>query len=119
MASSKPVAKGNKVELKTFSNWNVDQYIAKKTIDENNRTYVVEVRCTLCTKYVDKLLIHPNIRGAAKDSVMTYVNGTNSVTKNNVLRHINSRGHACALGFQVQQVAEGLGKTEFKLIGIL
>ena len=89
--------KGNAVKLSTFKSWGKSDIIGHKTIKENECDYVNFVWCRVCARNKDFLLQDPSCKGEMKIAVLSYVNGTNFVTKHSVTRHLTGKIHAKAL----------------------
>ena len=84
--------KGNAVQLSTFLKWGIpSEILAYETETRDGRTIVGKVVCKLCTTYYQEIRQDSSIKGQAKNEVVTYINGTNFVTKHSVFRHINGQ----------------------------
>eukprot|EP00112_Aurelia_sp_Birch-Aquarium-sp1_P010898 Seg2305.5 transcript_id=Seg2305.5/GoldUCD/mRNA.D3Y31 product="Zinc finger protein 862" protein_id=Seg2305.5/GoldUCD/D3Y31 len=57
---------------------------------------VTFIWCKLCAKHKDAILRNPLCKGNAKTAVEAYINGTNFVSKWNIDRHLEGKGHAWA-----------------------
>ena len=76
-------SKGNSVELSTFLGWGKSPIIGHKTEETNGKVMVNQVWCKLCAKYKKEL--QNSLKGSAKKNSMAFVDGTNSVTKHQVI----------------------------------
>ena len=90
-------AKGNKVELRTFLSWGKEAIIGYKITEQSNRVFVNFVWCKVCARNEDAIKVHPTCKGKAKESMLSYITGSNFVTKHTVNRHIRGKAHTIAL----------------------
>ena len=51
------------------------------------------VWCKLCAKHKSIILTNPLCKGNSKKAAEIYVNGTKSITKFNIMRHLSSECH--------------------------
>ena len=80
------------VQLSTFKSWNVDKSFGYTTFTrEDGKEMIKKLWCKTCSKYVDKILASPSLRGKAKSEVKTYVQGTEYVSKHTVFRHLEAK----------------------------
>ena len=92
--------KGRTIEEFTFKKYKFEgnQHIGHKSVEVEGKDFVNFVWCKLCAKHKNVIISIPSIKGNAKKSVLTYMNGTNVVNKFNLERHIGGEGHRLALG---------------------
>ena len=92
--------KGRTIEEFTFKKYKFEgiQHIGHKSVEVEGKHFVNFVWCKLCDKHKNVILSNPSIKGNAKKSVLTDMNGTNVVNKFNLERHIGGEGHRLALG---------------------
>ena len=83
MASKKAEKKGNSVELGTFRSWGKKKIFGVKTVEDtkSGRTMVNFIWCKVCAKHEKAIMSSPLVKGSAKNSVQSFIDGTNSVTK--------------------------------------
>ena len=62
-------------ELCTVLSWGKEEVIDYKTEETEGEKYLVQIWCKLCAKYKAQLLVHPQIRGAAKKSIKAFTEG--------------------------------------------
>lgn len=92
MAKAQPKEKqpkSYKVLLSTFKNWNFPEIGFKKEVIDH-AVFVSEVYCKVCKRQSKNVLRDDRIRGAARKSLKTYMEGTNFVTKHNVYHFPNT-----------------------------
>lgn len=77
--------KGNFLGLPTFLNYNVSDVIGHKVMEKDGSPMVNFVWCKLCSKFKDKIVCSSTVKGSAKTSAMAFINGTNTVTKHQVI----------------------------------
>ena len=70
----------------------------KKTVE----LYVTFVWCKICSRNKDALFIDPNCKGSTsvKNALKAYVEGTNNVTKQIIIRHLVGEAHRLALDIE-------------------
>ena len=68
---------GNKGKLETLS-----ILLVVKKIDKKGKTYNVKVWCKVCAEHKSSLNVQ--LRGSAKTCTLVFIDGTNSVTQNQV-----------------------------------
>jgi hypothetical protein len=88
---------GKKVEINTFKNWPNIDIIDYKTREINGKVYVVEIHCKVCARNDRAITCHPSCKGKAKEAMLTYIRGTNFVSKHTLQRHLASKTHLIAL----------------------
>ncbi len=81
-------AKGNKIEISTFRKYGKSDIIGYKTVDENGKTYVNFIWCKLCAKHKEAILSDPTLKGSVKASAKAFSEGTNVVTKYQVIKSL-------------------------------
>ena len=81
------MSKGNSVRLRTFNEWGVDSVIGYK-LDIENEGMVNFIWCKVCAAQKEGLKNNPNIRGQVLTSAKAFIDGTNSVTKYQVSKHV-------------------------------
>ena len=91
------VTKGNSVSLRTFKSWSKEDVIRYEKEIIDGITFVTKIWCRVCERNKDAILIHPTCKGPAKKAMMTFVSGTNNVTKHSVDRHLSGKAHNIAL----------------------
>ena len=64
-------------------------------VDE--KVFVNFVYCKVCTKNKDAISSDPSWKGEAKKALLSFVDGTNFVTKHTVFRHLTSKAHSIAV----------------------
>ena len=74
--------KGNRVEYSTFFSWRLTDIIGCNKIDGKGKTYVVQVWCKVRAEHKSSLKVQ--LRSSAKTSALAFIDGTNSVTRNQV-----------------------------------
>ena len=84
-------SKGQAIELVTFKNYGKESIIGSKTEERKGKTFVTFVWCKLCAKHKTVILSNPLCKGSARKSVEAYINGTNSVSKWNIDRHLEGK----------------------------
>ena len=84
---------GISVELYTFEKYGKSAIIGHKTIDKDNKTLVNFIWCKLCAKHKTVILSNPSCKGKAVHELQAeaYISGTNSVSKWNIDRHLQSK----------------------------
>ena len=81
------VSKGNKVELQTFIGWGKGTIIGHKTeVTPDGKCYVNFIWCKVCAHYKERLL--SSLKGSTKTAALSFINGTNVVTKYQVYIYI-------------------------------
>jgi hypothetical protein len=68
--------------------------------EENGKCLVVEVRCKLCSKHIDKLKRDDRVKGPIAKEVEVFANGSDNVKKHAVTRHLSGKVHSIALEFE-------------------
>ena len=81
--------KGNYVNLSTFLGWKKDGVIGYKTEEVEGKKIVNFVWCKVCARYKEALL--SKLKGSAKTSALSFIDGTNFVTKHSVTRHLDAK----------------------------
>ena len=82
---------GISVELYTFEKYGKSAIIGHKTIDKDNKILVNFIWCKLCAKHKTVILSNPSCKGSARTAAEAYISGTNSVSKWNIDRHLQSK----------------------------
>ena len=75
--------KGNSIELSTFLKHGLTEVIIHKTMETGGKTLVNYVWCKVCAKFRTQIESSLNVEGGAK-TALVFINGTNSVTKQQV-----------------------------------
>ena len=78
--------KGKRIEFSTVQKYGKSEIIGYKTEDENGKTFVNFIWCKLCAKHKETILANPALKGSIKASVKAFVDGTNVVTKYQVIK---------------------------------
>ena len=81
-ASSSNKQKGNRVELGTFKSWGKEGIIGYKTEESNSKIYVNFIWCKVCAKYKSQIV--SAVKGSAQAAALSFINGTNFVSKHTV-----------------------------------
>uniref|UniRef100_A0A0K2U1V5 Zinc finger protein 862like [Strongylocentrotus purpuratus] n=1 Tax=Lepeophtheirus salmonis TaxID=72036 RepID=A0A0K2U1V5_LEPSM len=89
--------KGYKVELRTFLKWKKDKILGFEIRSCGSRMYVVKIWCKVCKKHISELKSRPEYRGSVRSSIHAFADGTTSVTKHQVDRHLAGTVHAWSL----------------------
>ena len=97
--------KGKKVKISTFNSWGKESVIGYKTEESNGISYVNFIWCKVCARNSNSLLKHHNCKGEVANSVKTFINGTNGVTKHSVDRHLKGKMHELALSIEREKPA--------------
>lgn len=79
------------VQLSTFIKWQVDNVIGYLSDRTEGKEIITKIWCKLCAKHYERVFADDRIKGAAKNELKTYVEGTHFVTKHNVTRHLASK----------------------------
>ena len=74
--------KENCIEYSAFFSWRLTNIIGCKKIDEKGKTYAVKVWCKACVEH--KSSSNVQFRGSAKTSMLAFIDGTNSIMRNQV-----------------------------------
>ena len=77
--------KGVRKELSTFISWGKESVIGHKEEVIGSKTYVTQIWCKLCAKHKNDIRRDPSIKGAALVSIKAFTEGTNVVTKYQVI----------------------------------
>ena len=85
MASSAKKTTPITKELSTFLSWNKDGVIGHKEETINGRVIVTKIWCKLCAKYKEQIMKDPSHKGAVVKSLKAFTDGTDVVTKHQVL----------------------------------
>ena len=97
--------KGNKVKLSMFNSWGKGSVLGYKTEESNSISYVNFIWCKVCARNSNSLLNHHKCKGEVKNSIKTFINGTNGVTKHAVDRHLKGKMHELALSIEREKPA--------------
>jgi hypothetical protein len=89
-----------KTQLSTFLKWPIGNAIDYVVETEAGKTYVVEVRCKLCSKHIDRLKGDDKVKGKITDEVEVYISGSKNVKKANVTRHLTGKVHEAAMQYE-------------------
>ena len=75
--------KGNSVTIETFKKWGYENIFGVTTeVDSNTgRTMVKKVWCRLCAKYQKDIMNSSLLKGQARSSARSFIEGTTSVSK--------------------------------------
>ena len=73
--------KGNKVKLLTFNSWRKKSVLGYKTVERDGISYVNFIWCKVCSTNSNAMLNHHKCKGGVTNSVKTFINGMNGVTK--------------------------------------
>jgi hypothetical protein len=87
-------------QLSTFLKWPIGDSIDYSCTEENGKCLVVEVRCKLCSKHIDKLKRDDRVKGPIAKEVEVFANGSDNVKKHAVTRHLSGKVHSIALEFE-------------------
>ena len=90
-------SKGHSVALSTFKSWGKEEVIGFKTVCTDGKTFVNFVHCKVCARNKDAISSHPSCKGEAKKAMLSFVVGTNFVTKHSIFRHFTGKAHIIAL----------------------
>ena len=74
--------KANLVEYSTFFSWRITDIIGCKKTDKKGKSHTVKVWCKVCAERKSSLNVP--LKGYAKISALAFIDGANSVTRNQV-----------------------------------
>ena len=75
---------GNKIEFSSFQKYGKSEIIGYKTVDEKAKR-LLNLLCKLCAKHKETILADPTLKGSVKASAKAFIDGTNVVTKYQVI----------------------------------
>ena len=76
--------KGNSIKLSMFLKYGLTKVIGHKTVEIGGKTLVNYVWWKVYVKFKTQIKSSFNIKGSAKTSALVFINGANSVTKQQV-----------------------------------
>ena len=79
--AGKPITK----ELSTFLSWEKENVIGYTEETINSKQYVTKIWCKICAKHKNEILNSTLLKGAATKSIKAFTEGTNVVTKHQVI----------------------------------
>lgn len=82
--------------LSTFLKWPVGDNFDYDVEVEEGKTFVIEMRCKICAKHVDKIKRDDRVKGTIAKEVDVFVEGSQNVKKHAVTRHLEGKVHAIA-----------------------
>lgn len=81
------------MHVKTFKKYTFQSEF--EVLDKNDDGYITKLRCKICHKNIAQIREEARrrgIKGAVLNSVMSYADGVDYIHKNNLVRHIKSKG---------------------------
>ena len=85
MASAPKKTKTISKEISTFLSWKKEKVIGHEIETVNGKSVVTKIWCKMCAKYKEQLLANPANKGCSLSSLKAFTEGTNVVTKHQVL----------------------------------
>ncbi|ELT87424.1 hypothetical protein CAPTEDRAFT_201721 [Capitella teleta] len=87
-------------QLSTFLKWPIGDHIDYKVEEIDGKKMVIEIRCRLCTKHVEKIKADDRVKGTIINEIEVYVQGTSNVKKFAVTRHLSGAAHVLAQEYE-------------------
>ena len=79
--------------MSTFLSWGKEQIIGYRSEENNFRKTEKKIWCKVCAQHKDEILNDPKLRADAATAAKAFINGTNSVTKHQVVFLISCCEH--------------------------